>query len=337
MKKYLLILLVVSFLTSPVKASSNEVLNDGDPYHSIVQYVAETKDLRNRALQAIIENRCYRYLPEREKYSCSDAVSKMLLILDFDIILSDENTSRRNDSWRPDSFVFVAFKSNLIRLLSNPDTTAYLERLNQALFQHLYGAPINFNLWNFTKSYYTTDYMSSVILATLFQDTSNSTLHLAYLEKSGIQGNYYFEKNKELLGRVINSINLFLDSSDQSYKSFFYPQGVHQELNKNIYHFYVPLYLSLELQKWGVDKKQAFIAPLMLTLTYEFITSSSDYRFLLTDPENITSVPKVRDIFGGYSGASFGVKGSNYYKDFSFIKNTFSNSTSSAVQFLMRD
>lgn len=333
MKIFIISILFVTFLTPPLKATTQ----GGDPYQKIVQYVAETKELRNTALKTLIEARCFRYLPEKEKLACSDAVSKMLMILDFDVILSKENTSRRSDSWTPDSFVFVAFKSHLIRLLSDKDTTSYLAKLNESLFQHIYGGAEDFNLWTFTKSYYSTDYMASVVLATLFQDTSNMTLHLAYLEKSGIKGNSFYEKNKELLGQVINSINLFLDSSDDNYKTVFYPQGVHQELNKNIYHFYVPLFLSLELQKWGVNKKHAFIAPLMLTLSYEFITSSSDYRFLLTDPENITSVPKVRDIFGGYSGVSFGIKGKNYYKDFSFIRNIFSRSSVSGVQLLLRD
>ena len=80
----------------------------------------------------------------------------------------------------------------------------------------------------------------------------------------------------------------------------------------------------------------AFSAALMLTLSYEFITASNDYRYLYQDPETVTLTGKLRDIFGGYCGSNIGVRGMNFNTSFQVIKESFARSTSDAVELLLR-
>jgi hypothetical protein len=161
-------------------------------------------------------------------------------------------------------------------------------------------------------------------------------LHLAWLERAGITGSGSFETNKELLGRVIDSINFILDSSESYYRALFYPPEIQGDLNRNIYHFYVPLFLSKSLQREGIREDLAFGAAIMLTLSYEFITSSSDYRYVYKDPEKITLVSKIKDIFGGYCGASIGVSRTNFNKSLETIRSAFERSTEDGVSLLLR-
>jgi hypothetical protein len=324
-------------MTFLLPLSHSETLSH--PEDDVVNFVSGTEDFRRGALKTIIVARCLRYLPTNDHASCLDAVDKMLKILDFDVTFThnEDALNLPKENWIPKSFVFIAFKKNLIHLLSNPQTSIYLQKLSGELFKYATGGKGNFNIWDFTKSYFHSDYMAALVLATFFQDTSNMMLHLAYLEKAEIRGNNDFDKNKEYLAQVISSINLILDSSDNKRLGLFYPKGNVEGFNRNIYHYYVPLYLSMELQKWGAQKRFAFTASLMLNLSYEFITSTNDYRFLVTDPENISSESKLKDIFEGFIGSSVGVNKVKSLNSFEFIKKTFKTSTAEGVKLLLKE
>ncbi len=298
--------------------------------NGLLRFIAEQEGLRDFALATIIGNRCGRYMDHNGKAPCQAAVKKMIEILDYDVIFSEDKT------WNPRSFVFVAFKTNLINLLSNQKTAVYLNDLNQQLYKFLVEEKVRPNVWDITKSHYKTDYLTAMAIATLFQDTSMMKLHLAYLERANTQGNVAFQSNKELLSRVIDTINLILDSSEENYRGLFYPQEIQADLNRNIYHFYVPLFLSKSLEREGIEKQFAYTAALMLTLSYEFITSSNDYRFLLQDPERIEGVHKLKDIFGGYCGSNMGVRGMNFNKSFEVIRASFGRSTRDSVELLLK-
>lgn len=303
--------------------------------NGLIRFIAEQRGLRNMALGSIIKNRCNRYMERNLTKPCRDSVSKMISILDFDIILTD-NKTEPNGTWNPRNFVFVAFKNNLIQLLSNSKTNTYLYDLNQELYKYLVGEKQSINVWNITRAHYQSDYMTSMVLATLFQDTSMMKLHLAYLERAQTQGNNSFHSNKELLSRVIDTINLILDASEDNYRKIFYPAEVQANLNRNIYHFYVPLFLAKALAREGVPANLAGNTALMLTLSYEFITSANDYRYLYSDPATVTSLHKIKDIYGGYTGSSIGVKGMNFYKNFEVIRASFERSTEDAVMLLLK-
>jgi|GEM_PF-1222721 len=332
--KFFLLLTVLFFVCSPLGASTDSALSRTN---GLLRFIAEQEGLRNFALGTVIKTRCSRYMPPDGKVPCKAAVSKMIETLDFDIIFTNTKFVKSPDQrWTPGAFVFVAFKKNLISLLSDPKTATYLNDLNQKLFSYVLDVNENANVWDITKSHYKTDYKTSQVIAALFQDTSMMKLHLHYLDQAGTRGNASFQSNKELLGRVIDTINLILDSSVEHYRGLFYPPEIQKDLNRNIYHFYVPHYLSKALEKQGIKKHYAYSAALMLTLSYEFVTTASDYRYLYVDPKFIDNDHKIKDIYGGYCGSNIGVGRTNFFKSFEVIKASFLRSTSDSVELLIR-
>jgi hypothetical protein len=305
--------------------------------NGLLKFIVEQEGLRDFGLFSLIGTRCARYLPREQKDNCKKAVRKMITNLDYDVIIADDKMKPRlTNAWGPSSFVFVAFKNNLITLLNSPKTSVYLRSLNENLYKYLTNEIKELNVWDFTKEHYKDDFTTSLVIAALFQDTSIMKLHLAYLEYSQTAGTSSFSKNKEYLGRVIDTINLILDSSEEHYRELFYPQAIQKDLNRNIYHFYVPLFLAKSLERDGFSKDEASSAALMLTLTYEFITSSQDYRYLYSDPKTITLTGKLKDIFGGYCGSNIGVRGMDFNKSFEVLRASFERSTEGAVELLLR-
>jgi hypothetical protein len=260
----------------------------------------------------------------------------LIALLDYDVIFSDRILPPwdPNNNWTPSSFVFVAFKRNLIGLLSSPATGTYLNDLNQELYRFISGAHSELNIWSLTRKYFRTDHDAARAIAALFQDTSTQKLHLAYLETAGTDGNQHFGPNKELLSRVIDTINLVLDISEDNYRKLFYPKDLQRDLNRNIYHFYVPLYLAKALEAAGHTEASAFAAPLMLTLSYEFVTSATDYRYLVEDPATVMLAPKLKDIYGGYAGALLGIKSARL-RPFPQVQAAFAEATRAGVTLLL--
>jgi hypothetical protein len=173
-------------------------------------------------------------------------------------------------------------------------------------------------------------------IATLFQDTTNARLHLAYLERTGTRTGLQFDKNFELLHQTITNLNTLMDLQDQKYIELFYPKNTADPINRNFYHFYVPLYLRHALFDLGVSARMSSIAPFMMTITYEFLTASDDYRFAFADPEILGSedIWKIKDIFAGYQGAYLG-KSKAPLKTFKFIQESFRSSTAKTIESLI--
>lgn len=335
MKKIILSISLLIFSLSVFAGSDAAVRRS----NRLLRFIAEHHGLRDAGLASVIKTRCNRYWAYPENELCKQAVKKMIAILDYDIIITDENFRLGQDrgQWAPSSFVFVAFKKSLINLLKSPATTTYLNDLNLQLYQFLTGDQEELNIWNLTKGHFQTDYLTSEVMATLFQDTSIMKLHLAYLERAMPSESKLFQTNKELLNRVIDTINLVLDSSEENYRSLFYPKEIQKDLNRNIYHFYVPLYLAKALEAEGYSKHTSSRTALMLTLSYEFVTASRDYRYFYADPDNITNPGKLKDIFGGYCGGKVGVRGMNFFKSFEAIRAAFERSTEDGVQLLLEN
>lgn len=336
--KMTLVLAFFLFMSPHVSlAEANATVGAHSRSNQLLRFLAAQEGLRNYSLYTLISNRCSRYLDSNETTSCKEAVKKMIALLDYDIIIPKNKIAEKADeTWQPQSFVFVAFKSNLVNLLSTGLTTNYLNDLNQRLYKYLVENGEEPNIWAVTKLYFKNDYLTSLVLATLFQDTSPVKLHLAYLREARINGNVHFRNNEELLSRVIDTVNLILDNSEDKYRALFYPPEIQRDLNRNIYHFYVPLFLAYSLVKSGTSKEAAFHASLMLTLTYEFVTYSQDYRYLLTDPANMTNTYQIKDIFGGYCGSNIGVWGMDFNKSFEGIRASFNRSTTDAVEILLK-
>ncbi len=309
--------------------------------NGLLRFLAEKKGIRNFALFSVMSNRCARYMPPGERFFCQEAIAQMINELDYDVLFLDDKArtrpNLRGDKWTPSSFVFVAFKQNLLKLLSSSKTTVYLNDLNQQLNDYARGDIAQMNIWDITLSHYKTEFLSAMVVATLFQDTSIMKLHIGYLDRMPAPRSTRFKSNKELLSRTLDSVNLILDSSEEHYRELFYPKEIQKDLNRNIYHFYVPLYLSMLINRAGIPKKQAFSAVLMLTLSYEFVTAADDFRYLFQDPTRISDVQKIKDIFGGYCGSSIGVKGVNFFRSFEVIQSAFQRSTEDGVFLLLQD
>lgn len=325
--KFIIPIFISFFLVSVAKSGETHQLD-------IASLKAANFDYRAQVLSYVLTSRCERYLPAHEAHGCGDAIDKMIEVMNFDVIFysTDEH---RPTSWHPSSFVFVTFKKELISTLSNPHTTEYLKKLNEGLFNHLNDNKMKFNLWELTLAYYGSEFKAAQIIASLFQDISNMKLHLAYLDKTRTMVSDVFATNRAQLEMVIDSINLIKDLSDNSYNYIFYPLKSSSKLNLNIYHYYVPMYLAMKLKSMGVSSKLAATAPLMLTLSYEFMTASSDYRFVFDDPQKITASGKIQDIYGGYSGAQFGIGNKNSIKSYHIIETLFSISTERALKQLI--
>jgi hypothetical protein len=302
----------------------------------LLRFIAQQASPRDFALHQVIGARCNRYLPQDRQELCQLGVKKLISALDYDVLFSDNILPpwNPNNTWTPSSFVFVAFKSNLIELLSNSRTEVFLDDLNQELYRFISGNKRELNIWSVTKKYFRTDHDAAQVMAALFQDTSSRKLHLAYLETAGTEGSEQFQSNKELLSRVIDTINLVLDMSEDNYRMLFYPRELQQDLNRNIYHFYVPLYLAKALAVSGHPADIAVAAPLMLTLSYEFLTSSQDYRYVFSDPETVTLVSKVKDIYAGYAGARLGIRGMGFIP-FERVRSAFERSSREGVTLLL--
>ncbi len=304
----------------------------------ILRFVAEIRILREIALYTLIEERCYRYMQKHERNSCYEAIDQKITLLDFDLLLEKgKSTPVLLDQKNPGSFVFVAFKKDFLRLLSEQRTETFLELVNSEMTKFLVGQKFQApNLWELALNFYGSEFEAARALAVLFQDTSNVKLHLAYLEISGQEGTTsWFDSNRELLGRTIDTMNMVLDANGENFQALFYPKNVQAKLHRTIYHFYVPTYLSMALKKKGVPERFAYIAPLMMTLTYEFVTAAPDFRYLFNDPQKVEEW-SLGDIFGSYNGISFAAGRMSRVMSLDILKENFRISTARGVEALIR-
>ena len=272
----------------------------------LLQFLANDLGVKNLVLNSLIAKRCTRYLPSADHEKCQETVSEMIRLLDSDILFPSTNPELF-DTYAPQAFLFVAFKKNLIDLLSAPDTTKFLNELHEELNDYLIGNNPDLNFWNFTLKYYKSPIVAAKVLSALCQDTSAARLHLNFLKRAQIRGRQNFAQNKELLEKFLETLTMVMDTRPQELQALLYPKTAKPTLNKNMYHFYVPLYLSQALKEKGSSPYMSYVAPMLMTLSYEFVTTASDYRYIFDDPTTLPNHEwKVRDIFAGHQGASMG-------------------------------
>ena len=276
--------------------------------------------------------RCKTYFSFFDALACQESVGYMMGHLDIDMIIP-----QNKNMWRPSSFVFAAFKSDFIDILNSREVTPFLRKANEALSQYVGQSQGVANLWDLALAHFGSKYKAAQIMATLFQDTSSQRLHIGYLYlASNIRKSHLFLENQELLERLLDTISMILDHREDEYQKIFYPRELKEELNRNIYHFYVPLYLSMKLKRMRIADKFSVIAPFMMTISYEFITYGRGAYNLYNDPLTITRAGTLKDIFGGYCGANYGIFGNNFSRSFSQLSRNFSRSTHLAIHELFR-
>jgi len=285
------------------------------------------KKTREYALTTLISERCFKYMPYDQQFECQKTVKQNIENLDSDLFIP------KDKEWTPKSFVFVAFKSDLLELLEMYQTSTFLEGLNAKLNAYLIGSDKTFNVWEYTLKHYNGHVPSAAkAMAVLFQDTSPAKLHVIYLEKKPRYRSTIFNKNFELLTQTLSTIDMVLDMTDKTNQRIFYPREFNDLMNRSIYHFYVPLHMAQKLKAQGVEEHLAFTAPFLLTITYEFITAGKDERYFFEDPEKLEDVEKIKDIYAGLSGAHFGALGTPSVFNFKDLKQAFFSSTRQGVE-----
>lgn len=340
MTRILLALAAVLFSFSvSVFAAARPVGMEMPQDNSIMKYIMESWFFRDIALHTIINGRCERYAPRDVVDYCDEGVSSLLGILDYDIKVIESENPAPTSSWKPDRFVFIAFKKNLIEILKSAKSSKYLDELNGHLTKKIYSNSYDFNIREFTIKFYNSEPVANMVMAALFQDTSPLMLHLQYIDFVKIPGSATFHDNKEKLAQNILLIAQIMDSSVKIDGDLFYPREIGASLYKNIYHFYVPVYIAQTMKSMGYSEKVSRAVPFMMTLTYEFVTTNEDYTYLFEDPEFLD--PKVhdwklKDIYGGYTGSRYGAQAKTGMKSFSSMSTSFGKSTLKAVQDLLK-
>lgn len=300
--------------------------------NKLLMFMAEQEILRDFAMGTVIKARCSRYAPDVS--GCKDGVDRMIKHLNFDIVILEKEKQINPHV----SFVFLAFKNHFFDLLNSPKTDRFLKELNEKLYEHMLATNSTFNIWEYTLKHYPDQYNAAMVMAVLFQDTSPMMLHLGWVQRTNPNTSATFKSGLERLARVTQTINLILDTGEENYRTLFYPKQVAKYINKNIYHFYVPLFLAMKLKKDGFTAKNAVAAPFMLTLTYEFITAADDYRYVYFDPERLDARAeywKLVDIYGSYSGAHFGIRSIRPALSFDLTSEFFDRSTEDAIRLLL--
>lgn len=308
-----------AFLVSIFAFASQAQTNTATRYANLI---------KNSALYGLISTRCMRYVPQHKFSDCQRTVADMLKLIDSEMLFPTFHKTTSLD-FKPQAFIFIAFKTTLIDLLNKESTTRYLSDVLLKVR--------DVNLWNLTLQHYPDPKVAAQVIAALFQDTSHVKLHIDYIERSVTNPSALFLNNKDQLEHAIDMINQLLDVNPEYFQKLLYPNGVNANLNKNIYHFYVPLYLGLALKQTGATAEMSYIAPMLMTLTYEFVTASSDYRYLICDPESLDPVKhawKIKDIYAGHLGAAMSV-GKKNLKSLEDLKKGFEKSTSSTVKSML--
>ncbi|MBY0517039.1 MAG: hypothetical protein K2P81_09035 [Bacteriovoracaceae bacterium] len=323
-------------LSSPEYQEASELLENaqfnkgaGD---NVLKFLAENPLIRNFLLQKMLNVRCERYLSLFEETQCSMALWSMIGDLDFDVKITQGG---QGSNWRPKSFIFVAFKEQLISLLNNERTSLFLE--NILLKMSSWRADPNknpFNLWDSAVSFYKSEKIAAMVLAILFQDTSVSQSHMEYLHKENVRGNAYFVKNINLLSTSLTFLSDIQRSDNAGFNKAVYPKSLAGQFNSNLYHFYVPYFLGIRLMIDGHTSKYSTIAPSILSSTYEFITTKEDMTYIYSDPERITNDWKLKDIHSGYIGARWGAGLKAGAPSLSKLKAQFSLSTKNGMELM---
>ena len=305
--------------------------SDSEGLDELIRLIGGSDTLRLFALHRLVALRCNRYLPKSESEACGETVLKMLRLLDFDIRFLDSGAKNIP------AFVFVAFETTLIQQLNQESTGQYLEMLASKFEAQTYNPIRLFNLWDETLSFYENDELKAITtLAVLFQDTSEAQIHLEYLARRRVEGSRFFNPNVSRLARVIELMARLKEERPDMYNDLAYPAGVGAKLNSTIYHYYVPWFLAAKLKSMGTTPRMAALAPMMLSATYEFITSGQDYSYVLFDPKTVSQVGTVRDIYAGHSGAYRGSKSTQPAASLERTVQLFQQNTKSAMTELLK-
>ncbi|MCB9092356.1 MAG: hypothetical protein H6620_07330 [Halobacteriovoraceae bacterium] len=201
----------------------------------------------------------------------------------------------------------VVFKSELLELLENPKTYAFLD-LIQNRIQNYPSLP--FNLWEESLIFFQDKQLALKNIAILFQDflEADTSGHLEYIKSNSTQTKLskgIFIKLKETL-QLMNDKGLTSGEDNQ----VFYPQSIWASFQPAstplLYHFYVISYLSYQIKSQAKFSSQlSFALPASFNSIYEILMFYGSIKYLLKDPKTFTHEHGIQDIYTGYLAASF--------------------------------
>lgn len=287
-------------LTASAQWENNSTPSDRE-FQRIIQ--ANPKTLGFFFQKSLIP-RCQKYL-KLPSNQCANALSSMTNKIDFDVkfIMNTEHFP-----WKMEHFIFLAFKKELMSTLDQEATLLYLEALKAQVDEILPNRPDYFNLWSFTLSFFKNDVDRSLqMIAILFQDISYAKMHLAFIASMNKRHSNIFQMNLDLLDHIIQQIITVQEYMPKSFQKYFYPKEIKAELNSGFYHFYVMGYLAKGLQK-TYSTKVAKNVPILLSITYEFVSNFNSVKYLVEDPKTYTQKDHThshKDIYAAYLGVNY--------------------------------
>jgi hypothetical protein len=289
------------------------------------------KDLKEFSLKLVLGNRCFLYLPLLDALDCQQATSVLVDLLDYDLVESNLKTNKNN----PPSFLFIAFKSELTDFISKENSFLLLESLNEELFKTAVNPKKGKNLWMVMLDLTNQQVdKASSLMGILFQDTTRAQVHLAFLKREQVPRTPTFTKNLEKLAQVLDHVANITQTHPENFHDLFFPKNKALGVNNSIYHFYVPFYLTQKILSKGYSPTIARLAPLILTLSYEFFSMEGSSPYIFNDPDSLDSkiyAWKLMDIYAGYSGGLYGINKNNKMT-LQDLMDLFEVSSSSAIQ-----
>ncbi len=280
---------------------------------NFIQRMIENEAMREFGFHKLIKNRCNRYMPTYvQKQSCSFAARELIEILNFDVEFIDPE---QEPNWETGAFIFLAFEKAFMQMMHSETVANYLKALTKE-FAKFHYENFDFNLWDFTLERFKGNAeLATYMIAVLFQDTSNKMLHIEYAQRMVEQKTEFFQANLNRLRSFIQIMLTMNEANPEKFIQTVFPRHKLSFRNYSLYHFYVPMYLAQRLKAKGYSAQVAGQTAFMMTVTYEMISTDSNYKkYLFNDPLKITSEWKIRDIFQGYEGAMMGagIKSNSY-------------------------
>jgi hypothetical protein len=214
----------------------------------------------------------------------------------------------------------VIYTEKLLSLIQDKKVQLFLEELSDEL-RLVTMSEKPFSLFSFTLRYAGTSEKTIEWLAVLFQDTSWVRLQHRFLESRLLGENSDASNVDPDLYRTLLRLGECLDflqpeemhqSGSHRYIKL-YPEnaGDTSSLNVLFYHYYPMAYLSQEMLRRGNSVKMSFFLSYLFNAEYEFQTLDSA-RWPLQVPRpfkfNESEGGKLKDLYGGYLGALYGVK-----------------------------
>ncbi len=282
------------------------------------------------SIAQLLKHRCVKYIPEaRQGNACGIYALEFIEKLDLKVITHRKKTKK--------GFKIVprvvVFKEELLGLMGKNKTTHLLSEINQKM-----NSKEKFNVFSYLKKALASEDKALQFMAVMFQDIVpyseknnkgyqrfvNENALFTYLDPSKrIFVSKVYKRNFNLLKEI--SLKFAISHFQKPLKRkgkietkvTVYPEGINISENSYgvFYHFYVTAYMARKLLAGGYINPYglAHHMPFLFNYIYEVAMMSKLSKIpfnlkelLLDEPDKITGMYKLSDIYLGYRGSRFG-------------------------------